>query len=928
MNELAVAEAQVPGLNQLLATKIHIPCSFQSLVPRPRLLERLKQGMERNLILLSAPAGFGKTTLLCEWLQSEARRDIPVAWISLDEGDNDPVRFGTYLCAALQNVQAGVGQCTLSLPHSPQPPSIETIMTTLINEITAIPRHFVLVLDDYHEITAPSIHRALTFLLDHLPEQMHVFLASRIDPPLPLSRLRVRRQMLDIRAADLRFAPEEAAAFLQEIMGLELSAEDIAILEARTEGWIAGLQLAALSLQGRNPAGIATFLSAFAGSHRFVFDYLAEEVLQRQSERTQAFLLQTSILDQLSGSLCDAVTKSTDGQEMLEQLEQRNLFLIPLDDERHWYRYHQLFAEFLRSRLKAEREQGTLREPVEALHQRASIWYERNHFLDRAIDHALAAHDFERAARLMESFRASESEGGELVTLLRWFAALPDAIIRRRPRLSLYYAQVLILSGQIQSINERLQDAEQSLVKHAEDLSAGERRILQGEIDTIHAVFAYLHEDVAHVRKLVEEALHLLPPDHFLRGMVLLSLGSAYWLEGDLFSASTTLTEAREVCEKTGNFYMFYVTTVYLAQVRLAQGRLREAIRLYRGALQLLAERGREGTEGNGLYVGLGALLYERNELDEAQRLVQQGIDLGQQENNTLVLIAGKSTLAHLLQAQGEEQEAADLMQQAITLAQRHSIVWTWVPGPIDAAQVRLWLAQENLTEAAAWAHDRRQNARGQGNKQSHPPYFQEIEEILLARLSLAQHKRTEALELLNRLQTEAEAAGRMHHVLEILILKALTYQGQGNLAPALSALASALELAEPEEYIRTFVDEGSAMAALLRRRRAAQGRETDYIEKLLEAFELGEEHIEPASSQDRQRTVPQHLSQPLIEPLSDREREVLQLMATGAPNQEIAEALVIAVNTVKRHARNIFDKLGVQNRTQAVARAQALGLL
>lgn len=924
MDESSGSGTQVQALNQLLATKLHIPSLNHSLVPRPRLVERLNQGMGRKLTLISAPAGFGKTTLLCEWIHASAGREMPVAWISLDEGDNDPVRFGTYVCAALEQLQAGVGQRTLPLLHSPQPPSMETIMTTLINEITAIADHFVLVLDDYHVITAPSIHQTLTFLLDHLPEQMHVVLATRIDPPLPLSRLRVRAHKLALRAADLRFTPEEAAAFLREVMGLELSAADIATLEARTEGWIAGLQLAALSLQGRSPAGIAAFLSAFAGSHRFVLDYLAEEVLQRQSERTQTFLLQTSILDQLCGSLCDAVTQSKNGQDMLEQLEQRNLFLIPLDDERHWYRYHHLFAEFLRSRLKAEQLHGTLGEPVEALHERASIWYECNHFLDRAIDHALAAHDFERTARLIEAFRASASEEGELVTLLRWFAALPDAIIRRRPRLSLYYAQVLLLSGQFQTINERLQDAEHSLVQQGAELSAEERRIVEGEINTIRAVFAYLHEDVAQVRKLAEEALRLLPPGHFLREMVLLSLGSAYWLEGDLFSASRVLIEAREVCQNTGNFYMFYVTTVYLAQVRLAQGRLREAIGLYRAALQVLAERGRQGTEGNGVYVGLGALLYERNELAEAERLVQQGIDLGRQENNALVLIAGKITLARVRQAQGNEQEASDLIQQAITLARQHSIVWTWVPGPLFATQVWFWLAQGNLTAATQWAHERKRNAPRHGKMQLHPPYFQEIEEILLARLSLAQHKHTEALEALDRLQTEAQAAGRMEHVLELLLLKALTYQDQGNLAPALSALASALELASPEGYIRTFVDEGPAMAALLRKIRATQGQEPDYLDRLLKAFEHGEEPGASASSPDGQRKLPQ----PLIEPLSDRELEVLQLMATGASNQEIAEALVIAVNTVKRHARNIFDKLGVENRTQAVARARALGLL
>ncbi len=596
------------------------------MVSRPRLIDRL-HGSERKLTLVSAPAGFGKTTLLAEWLAAAPAGERPVGWVSLDQGDNDPAIFWAYFISALQRIQPGVGATALSLLNSPQPPPIESVLTTLINEVNAIEDDFTLILDDFHVIDVQPVHSAVAYILDHLPPTMHLVIASRSDPPLPLPRLRARGELIELRAADLRFSPEEAAGSLNEVMGLEVSPTDVATLEARTEGWIAGLQLAALSMQGREDA--SGFVAAFSGDDRYIVDYLVEEVLQRQPERVRTFLLQTSILDRLSGPLCDAVTDQEGGSALLEDLVRGNLFVVALDDKRHWYRYHHLFATVLQAYSMEEQP-----ERVPTLHRRASNWYEHNGLLADAVRHALAAKDFERAADLAElSVRAMFTANQES-TWVGWVQALPSDLVHNRPVLSVYYIMKDLVQADPHGADVRLEEAEQLLGTSTELVFVNEQEFqsLPGAISIARACCAGAVGDVPGSVKYARRAVDLLPEDdHLWRGVAAALLGIAHWANGDLEAAYNSATDGIAHVRKAGDVSATISITYLLAEIRVAQGRLREAVDACQHALQLAADHGEPTPQGTAdVHVELSEIHRERGDLETATQHLLKSKELGE----------------------------------------------------------------------------------------------------------------------------------------------------------------------------------------------------------------------------------------------------------------------------------------------------------
>jgi LuxR family transcriptional regulator, maltose regulon positive regulatory protein len=906
----------------LLETKLYVPRSRRGLVLRPRLSERLDPAIAPKLVLVSAPAGFGKTTLLTEWLaaRSAALADEQLAaWLSLDQGDNDPASFWAYVIAALRTVASGVGDSALALLDAAQPPPIETVLTMLLNDLSVVAGEIVLVLDDYHVIDAREVQDGMAFLLDHLPPRLHVVIASRIDPALPLARLRARGELTEIRAAELRFTADEAAAYLNGMMGLRLTARDVAALEERTEGWIAALQLAALSMQGRDD--VASFIASFAGDDRYVVDYLAEEVLARQPEHVQTFLLQTSILGRLSGPLCDAVTGQGGGKAMLEALDRGNLFLVPLDDRRRWYRYHHLFADVLQARL-LDGQPGQ----VPDLHRRASAWYEQNGEQPAAIGHALAARDFERAADLLELTILAMRNTRQEAKLRGWLEMLPDEVVQARPVLSVYFAGVLLISGEIEGVEDRLRDAERWLKPATGDreepqvfspgmVFADEEEYLRlpAVIEMYRAGQALARGDASGTVRHAQRAIELAREgDHLCRASAAGLLGLVYWGSGNLEAGHRAYSACVEGLRRTGFVADILGCSIALADIRSTQGRLGEALRTYEQALQVGPAHGGSVLRGTAdMYVGMSEIARERDDLQAATQLLLRSQELGEQTGLPQNRYRWRVAMARVREAEGDLPAALDLLNEAERL-----YVSDFFPNvrPVPALRARVWIAQGKLGEALGWAREQGLSADDDLS------YLREFEHITLARLLLARYpgeraegSAHEAARLLERLLLAAEAGGRTGRVIEILVLRALAHQALGDLPAALGFLARAVTLAEPEGYVRVFADEGAPMAALLRAA-AKQGPRPEYVRRLLAA----------ASGIEPHRAA----GQALIEPLSDRELDVLRLLGSELDGPAIARELMVSLNTMRTHTKNIYAKLAVTNRRAAVRRAAELNLL
>ena len=890
----------------LVATKLHVPAPRSGLIGRARLIDRLERGLASRLVLVSAPAGFGKTSLLTQWLAAVAGHGHTVCWLALDQSDNRASTFWPHLVAAVETAVPGFGAGLLPLLEAGGS-TTEGVLAALVNELDALSDELYLVLDDYHLIDDQGIQEGVTFLLEHLPTHAHLLITTRADPPLPLALLRARGDLVEIRAADLRFTPEEASTYLNEVMGLDLRPEAVNALETRTEGWIAALQLAALSMQGRDD--VAGFITGFTGNDRYIVDYLVDEVLARQPDEVRGFLLRTSILDRLSGPLCDAITGTAGGKAMLERLERANLLVIPLDDRRQWYRYHHLFADVLRAHLEEEQT-----EKIPDLHRRASEWYEQQGERSEAIHHALAGGDVERTAALVELAIPEMRKARQEMQLRAWVDPLPDEVVRRRPVLAVTFAGALLMSGEFAGVEGRLDDAERRIdaLPGTGVGDEGELRRVRGDIEVYRASLAQVRGDVPatveHAQRAREVALE---DDHVVRAGAAGFLGIAFWTGGDLEAAHRAWSECSARLEQAGHVADAVGATQALGDICIVQGRLQDALGTYQESLERVPEQSRSLVRGTAdMHVGMSEVFLERLDLAMAKEHLQEAQELGEYAGMAKFPYRWRVATARVRAAEGDLDRALALINEA-----EHLYVSDFFPNvrPVAALRARLWIANSQLREALGWA---RQAGVSGDDELS---YLREFEHITLARLLLARAKseRTEALigdalALLGRLGEEATAGARAGSMIEILVLEALALQAQGDTAAALGALERALTASEPEGHVRVFMEEGQPMASLLREA-ARRGIAPAYIAELLDSVAPG-------------RHSPK--KQGLIEPLSERELDVLRLLGSELSGPDIARELMVSLNTLRTHTKNIYMKLGENNRRAAVRRAQELDLV
>jgi LuxR family maltose regulon positive regulatory protein len=917
----------------ILKTKLYIPRPHRQIVARSTLTDRIDESIRSNhrLILISAPAGFGKSTLLSEWA---AQTHSDVSWYSLDEGDNDRTRFLTYLIASLQRLKPNIGASALRMQQSPQPPPLEDVLTSLINDLLNWDDHVSIVLDDYHLIVDADIHRALEFMLDHIPPYVHFIIASRSEPPLSIARLRVRNTYSEVNEKDLRFQAVEASDYLNSVMGLDLSSDELNLLESKTEGWIAGLQMAAISIQSQKDK--SHFIRTLSGTNRFILDYLIEEVLGHQPPLIQAFMLRTSILDHISADLCEYVLgdgfisqldlhdNSLDfelgetgfGQSLLDHLDRNNLFILPLDNERRWYRYHRLFSELLQDQLSKEHP-----DLVHDLHMRACEWCERNGLLNEAVRHALASGDHDHAAKLVGQYALELVYFGNLSTLARWLDALPLDVKKAHPWLNIAHAWALTFAGQLNQVAGLIQNAEESLDTIQDTV---EKNRICGIVDALRAYLLAIRGSMSLAAEFAREALKLIPSDDLiLRGFSAMLLATVLRWNGDLSEAIEAYQEAIAINQNAGDYNVLVESLCDLAELQALHGDLDKSIQTCRKALEIsskqLQQTGVRLQSHGYAHIRLSDVLLERNQVEQARKYALEGLALVEDWGQADLLVRVYLELARVLQTSNEFEGAQAALRDAMSLAIDLS---PWYVMRVAAQQAIVNLHKGNYSEAKEWADKLYTELGTQIEFQHFEIYLAIVRADLTANRESAGEgdslQRTEAL--LDELLEIANLRGAKRYLIEALVLDALLHSHLNHATRSRASLVRAVELGATNGFMRVYLDEGDLLEQLLLEIEAGEELASmDYLGEIIKSFRSG-----PLETTQRRDQIPQGL----VEPLSERELEVLAYLDTHLTSNEIAETLNIAVSTVRSHIKNIYSKLNVHNRNDAVVRAQELDLL